>query len=141
MTTLGSARSSVAGAGSFAWHLGEMVLAMMVGMMVLGGMWSGVLAVAGSSPEAVLDSAPALVAVVLMLNMTVPMIAWMHYRGHSRGELASMASVMGGVGLVAVIALWTSAISSQAICGLECGLMIPAMIAAMWPHRREYGMR
>ena len=58
-----------------------MVLAMYVGMAVLGGLWSVLLAAAGTSASDVLDTAPAVVAVVLMFDMSVPMLAWMHYAG------------------------------------------------------------
>ena len=137
--TTGSA--PVAAAGRFAWHLAEMVLAMYVGMAVLGGLWSVVLVAAGTSASDVLDTAPALVAVVLMFDMSVPMLAWMHYRGHPRAQLVEMAAAMGAVALLAIVLLSASAIDNTAICGVECALMVPATIAAMWPHRREYATR
>ena len=137
--TTGSA--PVASAGRFAWHVGEMMLAMYVGMAVLGGLWSVVLAAAGTSASDVLDTAPALVAIVLMFDMSVPMLAWMHYRGHPRAQLVEMAAAMGAVALVAIVLLSVSAIDNAGVCGVECALMVPATIAAMWPHRREYGMR
>lgn len=71
--------------------------------------------------------------------MTVPMLAWMRHRGHSRAQMAEMAAAMGAVALLALVLLATSAIDGAAICGVECMLMVPAMLAVMWPRRHEYG--
>jgi hypothetical protein len=132
----GSHRSGTVATMRFVRHLGEMLVAMFVGMGVLGGLWGLALAAAGTSSDELLDSAPQLVAVGLMVNMTVPMIVWMRYRGHSRLEIAEMAGAMAIVALIAVVLLSTSAIEPIAICGIECTLMIPAMVVAML-HRRE----
>jgi hypothetical protein len=45
-----------------------------------------------------------------------------------------MGVAMVVVGAITVFLLWLSAIDAGAICGIECGLMIPAMIAAMLLH-------
>ena len=120
----------------FLRHLGEMVVAMFVGMGVLGAFWGLVLAAVGSSSKDLLDSAPGVVALGLMFNMTVPMVLWMRHRGHSRPEIVEMAGAMAAVALVALVLLWTSAIQAIAICGIECALMVPAMAVAML-HRRD----
>jgi hypothetical protein len=73
-----------------------------------------------------------------MVNMTVPMVLWMRQRGHSRARIVEMAAAMLAVGLVAVVCLWASVIESTAICGLECALMVPAMIGVMSLRRGEY---
>ena len=119
-------------------HFGEMVLAMFIGMSILDAVWAGVLAALGTSTADVLDTAPALVALVLMFNMTAPMLLWMRHRGHPTAQVAEMAVAMASVGLGAVVLLWASAIDSTGICGLECSLMIVVMAAVMWVRRREY---
>ena len=133
-----SGQFPVAGKLHFARHLGEMIVAMYVGMAVLGGLWGLGLAAVGTSSKELLDSVPALVALGLMFDMTVPMVLWMRHRGHSRAEIAEMAGAMGGVAVVALVLLWTSAIEAIAICGIECGLMVPAMVVVMLRHRRAY---
>jgi uncharacterized RDD family membrane protein YckC len=73
-----------------------------------------------------------------MFNMTVPMVLWMRHRGHSTARIVEMAGAMLAVGLIAVACLWASVIESTAICGLECALMVPAMIGVMLLRRGEY---
>ena len=118
----------------FGWHLGEMFLAMVVGMAALDAVFNGMLALGGISYADMVDDAPAAVALILMFNMTVPMLAWMRVRGHAASEVSEMGVAMVVVGAATVFLLWLSIIDAAAICGVECGLMIPAMLAAMLVH-------
>jgi hypothetical protein len=118
----------------FVWHLGEMFLAMVVGMAALDAVLEGILAVAGTSYAVLVDDAPTAVALILMFNMTAPMLLWMRVRGHEASEVSTMGAAMVVVGATTVFLLWLSAIDAEAICGVECGLMIPAMVAAMLLH-------
>src|SRR5918995_3762047 len=120
--------------GHFIRNLGEMFLAMVVGMAALDAVFEGILPVVGTSYADVVESAPAAVALILMFNMTVPMLLWMRVRGHEATEVSVMGVAMVVVGATTVFLLWLSAIDSEAICGVECGLMIPAMVAAMLLH-------
>jgi hypothetical protein len=115
-------------------HLGEMFLAMMIGMAALDAVFSGILTVAGISYADVVDDAPTAVALILMFNMTVPMLLWMRVRGHEASEVSEMGVAMIVVGATTVFLLWLSVINAAAICGVECGLMLPAMVAAMLLH-------
>ena len=126
---------------SFVLHLGEMFLAMVVGMAALDAVFEGVLAVAGGSYAVLVDDAPTAVALILMFNMTVPMLLWMRVRGHEATEVSVMGAAMVVVGAITVFLLWLSAIDAAAICGVECGLMIPAMIVAMLLHPSWQAMR
>ena len=117
--------------GKFVLHLGEMFLAMVVGMAALDAVFEGILAVAGTSYAVLVDDAPTAVA---LINMTAPMLLWMRIRGHEASEVSVMGAAMVVVGALTVFLLWLSAIDAGAICGVECGLMIPAMIAAMLLH-------
>ena len=121
-------------ARKFVWHLGEMFLAMVVGMAALDVVFEGTLTLAGTSYAAVEDDAPAAVALILMFNMTVPMLLWMRIRGHEASEVSEMSVAMVVVGAMTVFLLWLAVIDAAAICGFECGLMIPAMVAAMLLH-------
>jgi flagellar biosynthetic protein FliP len=118
----------------FALHLGEMFLAMVVGMAALDVVFEGMLAVAGTSYAVMVDDAPTAVALILMFNMTAPVLLWMRIRGHQASQVSAMGAAMAVVGAITVFLLWLSAIDAGAICGVECGLMIPAMIAAMLLH-------
>jgi hypothetical protein len=118
----------------FFWHLGEMFLAMLIGMAALDAVGEGLLAAAGTSFADLTDRAPIAVALILMVNMTVPMLLWMRIRGHDASEISEMTVAMAVVGAATVFLLWLSVIDAAAICGVECGLMIPGMIAAMLLH-------
>lgn len=143
MAVYGTARGltrapAIASARHFLRHLGEMLLAMFVGMALFGALFSGILVAAGTTYDEALNTAPELIALVLIFNMTVPMVLWMRHRGHSAACVAEMAGAMLAVGATAVALLWFSAIESTAICGVECALMVPAMIAVMLLRRSEY---
>ena len=115
-------------------HLGEMFLAMMIGMAALDAVFNGILTVAGISYADVVDDAPTAVALILMFNMTVPMLLWMRVRGHEASEVSAMGVAMVLVGVTTGFLLWLSVINAAAICGVECGLMLPGMVAAMLLH-------
>ena len=135
LPTLGPAVRSVL---HFVMHIGEMLLAMFVGMAVFGALFSGVLFAVGTSFDEALEAAPVLIALVLMFNMSAPMVLWMRHRGHSPARVAEMAGAMLAVGLAACVLLWASLIESTAICGVECALMVPVMIAVMLLHPGDY---
>src|SRR5688572_15982876 len=76
---------------AFARHFAEMVLVMLLGMGVLGGLATLVVAAAGGS----LADQPGALRVMLMgVYMTVPMVLWMRYRGHTTRQTAEMAGSM-----------------------------------------------
>ena len=113
---------------AFLMHLGEMLLAMALGMVVLGGAIEGVLQLTGSS----LTDAPAAVqAAVMAFDMTLPMAWWMHFRGHPRQHNVEMSASMVGPSAFVIVAHWIGVISSDLVLVLQHQLMIPAMVAVM----------
>ena len=83
----GRARRLLVSGWRFARHLLEMVVAMMAGMAVLGV----ALATLGEPPGyANLFAQYGLMGV----SMSVPMVAWMRYRGHSWSDGGEMAAAM-----------------------------------------------
>lgn len=112
----------------FLRHYGEMVLAMYAGMLGLG-------ALLGSTTR---DSAPELFALVMAVNMTLPMVLWMRHRGHTWPIVIEMVAVMAGCALVAVVLVWLSIVHAAAICAMECSLMLSAMLGAMLVRRAEW---
>jgi hypothetical protein len=112
----------------FAQHLAEMLIAMLLGMLVLGGAIEGVLQVAGTS----LSDAPTSVsAAVMAVNMTVPMVGWMHYRGHSPQDSIEMAGAMVVPTLIAIALYWLGSISAHGVMVVQHVVMIPAMVGVM----------
>jgi hypothetical protein len=112
----------------FARHFGEMLVAMLVGMLALGGVSELVFAAAGSS----LSDAPGSVQVVLMgFNMTAPMVAWMSYRGHPRARNNEMAASMIVPTLAAAALAAAGLLSAAGALGVQHAAMIPAMLGVM----------
>jgi flagellar biosynthetic protein FliP len=117
---------------AFLLHLGEMLLAMALGMVVLGGAVEGVLRLAGSS----LTDAPASIqAAVMAFDMTAPMVWWMQRRGHPARHSVEMAASMVVPSAFAIALHWLDLVSADAVLVIQHELMIPAMVAAMlWRH-------
>jgi hypothetical protein len=122
----------------FVRHLIEMVLAMWVGMLVLGGLDRGILAAAGTSVSSQKSSAPEVVALVMAFNMTVGMTLWMRHRHHSWAMCAEMAGAMFVPAIAAIVLFWCAVINSGSILAVEHLPMLPAMVAVMLFRRTEY---
>jgi hypothetical protein len=108
---------------SFLRHYVEMVIVMFVGMGV-------VMAVAGM-PE---DGSGALL--YMATSMTVPMVAWMRFRGHGWRPSLEMAGAMYAPALGAIALLGT--VDYDVLMGVEHVAMLLAMLVAMLYRRDEY---
>jgi hypothetical protein len=112
----------------FIRHFVEMLVAMFAGMIVLGGLTQLAFAAAGGS----LSDTPGSVRVLLMgFDMTVPMVAWMGYRGHPRSRNAEMAASMIVPTLAAAALTAVGLLSTGGGLALQHAVMIPAMLAVM----------
>src|SRR4051794_16537044 len=78
----------------FIRHYLEMVVAMFLGMAVLGVPAGWALGAFGVDWNALTDRAPALMFLGMATTMTVPMVGWMMYRGHGRHANAEMSASM-----------------------------------------------
>jgi hypothetical protein len=119
----------------FARHFGEMVLAMLLGMAVLGGVAELVFAAAGGSLN---DTAAEIHVLLMGFNMTLPMVAWMQYRGHSSARNAEMAASMILPSLLAAALAWSGVLGAGGALTLQHGVMIPAMLGVMLWRYDEY---
>jgi hypothetical protein len=71
--------------------------------------------------------------------MTVPMVAWMRYRGHAWRPCNEMAASMLLPMLGCLILHWTGAVTDgHALLMLEHTVMFPAMFVAMLLRRHDY---
>jgi hypothetical protein len=134
----GAGGASRSGARHFFRHFGEMSVAMMVGMMALGGLDGAILSAAGTSVRDVRASAPEAFALVMALNMTIGMTMWMRYRRHSWAMCGEMAGAMFLPAIAAVVLFWCAVIQTRAVGGVEMAAMVPAMLAVMLFRRSEY---
>ena len=117
-------------------HFVEMVLAMLVGMAVLG-MVAGLICAALGHSGFLTDHA-GLRAWVMALNMTIGMAVWMRYRGHSWGAITEMGGAMFVPVAVLIVPYLAGAISAAALLVGMHVLMLPAMVVAMLHRRGEY---
>ena len=120
----------------FLRHYLEMVTAMLVGMLVLGGAVRAVLALAGLAYP---TRYPELAALEMAVEMSVGMAAWMRYRGHGWAATLEMVAAMFAPLAVLLPLLWLGAIDGEALLILEHVVMLPLMFLVMLRRRAEYG--
>ena len=123
----------------FVLHFLEMVGVMMLGMVVLGVASRQLhILLFGSGFADAWDDHVLLAAFAMAFNMTVPMVVWMRYRGHSWERGGEMALAMNLPVLPALLLYWLGAIPSEGVVGLQHMLMLPAMLGAMLYRKEEY---
>jgi hypothetical protein len=120
----------------FVRHYVEMVVAMFAGMGVL-------LPPLGMATRALfgvgLHGNATLMISAMALTMTVPMVAWMRFRGHSWAPCADMSAAMVLPTLAVLALLWTDLLSDVGtLLFIEHAVMLPAMLVAMLLRRAEY---
>jgi hypothetical protein len=114
---------------TFIRHYVEMLIAMFVGMGVLGG---GV-AAAG------VDVQPAELALLWMaFTMSVPMVAWMRYRGHGWAASAEMTASMFVPSVAAIALISMGVVGEGGAMAIQHVAMFPAMLGVMLLRRDEY---
>ena len=121
----------------FLGHFAEMFVAMMLGMPLLG-MPLSLLGGALFGTAAV--HIPEVRALGMAVAMTIPMVAWMRFRGHAWRPSAEMGAAMIVPALALFPLYWAGLIPGRSLSGLEMALMLPAMLAAMLYRRHEYGL-
>ena len=123
---------------SFIRHYIEMVVVMFAGMIVLGLPGEAALHAIGSGTPELRETAPATVFLGMAFTMTVPMVAWMRYRGHTWQPTLEMAASMIIPTLVAMALLGAGLMSFGALMGLEHVAMLLGMLFAMLLRVDEY---
>ena len=123
----------------FIRHYTEMVAAMFLGMGVLYAPAVVALGAAGVSSAELRSDAPALLLLGMGVAMTVPMVAWMRYRGHSWAASNEMAASML-IPTAGVIALLGAGLVDDVgtLLMVEHVVMLPGMLIAMLLRRDEY---
>ena len=115
--------------GRFVMHYVEMLLAMFAGMLVL---WMPLAAL--GRPEAT-----EIELLGMAFTMTVPMVAWMRYRGHGWAPAAEMTAAMFIPTFAAIGLLWAGLVEDgHAPMMIQHVAMFPAMLVAMLLRRSEY---
>ena len=119
-------------------HFVEMVIAMVVGMAVLGFPFRAILGSFGYTRDEAFARFPEIVCLVMTFNMAVGMVAWMRFRGHGWRTTAEMTLAMCAATALALGMFWLHIIPVDPTIALMHVLMIPAMLVAMLRRREEY---
>jgi hypothetical protein len=123
----------------FVRHYVEMVVAMFLGMAVLGLPAIAALSAVGVSSSELRNDAPALLLFGMGVTMTAPMVAWMRYRGHGWPACADMTAAMFIPTFGVIILLWSGLIDDiGTLLMVEHVAMAPSMLVAMLLRRGEY---
>ena len=123
----------------FIRHYIEMLVAMFGGMMVLGLPAGAALAAVGMSMSELHNDAPALMLFVMAVTMTVPMVAWMRYRGHGWRANTEMSASMFLPTFAVIGLLWADLLTDIGmLMVVEHIAMLLAMLGAMLLRRAEY---
>jgi hypothetical protein len=113
----------------FALHYIEMVVAMVLGMVVLGMAVEAVVDIHGTGP----------MLIEMGATMTIPMVAWMRVRGHAWRPCLEMAASMVLPTLGALALLGTGLVEGTGpLMVIEHAAMLPSMLVAMLLRRDEY---
>jgi hypothetical protein len=120
-------------------HVLEMTVAMMLGMAILGMAFREIhVALFGTGFDSAWHRHTELAVFAMTFNMTLPMVLWMHHRGHSWQLSGEMAAAMFLLAVVLLALFWLGSISADVVLPLEMALMIPAMIVVMALRFEEY---
>jgi hypothetical protein len=112
----------------FLWHFVQMAVAMIVGMIVLGP----VIALTNGAGFPYLNyTFPVTHLLAMALSMSVPMVAWMLYRGHGWERSAEMAGAMFVPSLLAIAVCSIGFLPQMQMLSLGHELMWFAMLGLM----------
>jgi uncharacterized membrane protein YfcA len=124
---------------NFLRHYGEMLIAMFLGMFVLGGAGALLLGIVGVQVSDWDSEAPELLLLGMAFTMTVPMVGWMRHRGHDWRLAWEMAAAMFAPSVVAIVLFWSGLVEdTDTLLGIQHVAMLAAMLAAMLLRREEY---
>ena len=116
--------------GRFVKHYVEMLVAMFAGMLVIGMPLEAL----GLDIDAI-----ELELLWMALIMSVPMVAWMRYRGHGWAPAGEMTAAMFVPSFAAIALLWAGIVEGgHTPMMIQHVAMFPAMLAVMLLRRSEY---
>ncbi len=116
-------------------HLAEMMIAMVAGMVGLGGALEGLLSLAGASLSA---ASASVMASAMAFNMTAPMVWWMRHRGHARRHNVEMAGSMIVPTAIVIALHWLGIVAGDSVLLIQHVVMIPAMVGVMLTRFEHY---
>lgn len=123
-------------AGRFALHLAEMCMVMCAGAVVLSVAFFGGAALFGY--DDLPRTAPELSVLAIAVNLSLPMLLWMRFRGMGWRPTLEMSGSTMVVGLLLIAAYWLDAVARDSLVEIQTGLACPVMIAVMLARFRLY---
>ncbi len=118
-------------------HFMEMLAAMVVGMLVSGAIFVSIVGL--KSWDEVTVQYPTQALLAMAAGMTIPMMAWMLFRGMGRRDAYQMAAAMV-LPIVPFLCLVWFDVTQSAWCGAYCATTIVAMLVLMRYRRSTYSM-
>ena len=123
----------------FIRHYVEMVVAMFLGMLVVGPPAVWAMGAVGVDWGRLTDDVPALMFLGMATTMTIPMVAWMVYRGHGWRANTEMSAAMFVPTFAVIGMLWAGLVTDLGVLMLvEHVAMLLAMAGAMLLRPSEY---
>jgi hypothetical protein len=119
-------------------HFLEMFAAMMIGMAAGKPIFLAITGLSSASEAGRLYPAQSVLA--MAVSMTVPMVAWMLFRGHGRRNSAEMAAAMLVPAIPFIILCSLDVLAGGTANGIYMVLSTLAMLALMLYRRAVYSM-
>ena len=116
-------------------HYLEMIAVMLVSMMVLSGLFWGILGILGHGD---LRHLLGVRAFVMTINMAIGMTVWMRFRRHGWATTLEMDAAMILPFVLLIGPYWAGMLSGGALMGVEHLLMLPFMYIVMLRRYDEY---
>jgi hypothetical protein len=132
----GSVAGTVRPIGRFVLHYLEMCAVMCVGGLVLSVLFFGAAGLLGYTDLP--QRFPELSVLVIAINLSVPMAAWMRFRGMDWRPTLEMAGSTMVVGLLLIAAYWLDIIPKTSLIEVQTSLACPVMLAVMLFRFRLY---
>lgn len=112
-----------------------MIAVMLVSMMILSGLFWGIMAILGHSD---LRHYLGVRAFVMTINMVIGMTIWMRFRRHGWASTFEMDAAMILPFMLLIGPYWAGMLSGGALIGVEHLLMLPFMFIVMLRRYDEY---
>jgi hypothetical protein len=122
-------RGLVAKGWTFFRHFLEICAVMCVGAVTLSFIFFGVAWLMGFRD--LVDETPEFSTLVLAVNLALPMIAWMRFRGHEWRPTLEMAVAPVVLGVLLIVAGWLDIIPRNEVFELETSLACLSMLIPM----------
>lgn len=119
-------------------HYLQMAAVMVVGMIATGAIFVSIVGL--KTWDEVTSQYPTQALVAMAVGMSIPMVAWMRYRGMGRKNSYEMAAAMV-LPVIPFLCLVWFGVTKSAQCGGYCALTFVTMYALMRYRRSEYSMQ